>query len=217
MDNYDHLFNKNFNEGYFKSEEDREKARKLFNELMNQYKNYIDYSDIFKGWIGSLKDDTSISKEKLTGDLGDDPSGLDSYYKDIKKFTTDDFDSVDYMVEEYNLEFGDLKVELFKNNSYFVSERWFSKDDDHAMDMKYILTEELFKRKNDEKKKLILLEIIDNNIFNESLENDSYVGSLPKQDQIEVYEKLMDKMVEFEAYEKAASYRDTIQGMKIEN
>jgi hypothetical protein len=192
MDNYDHLFNKNFNEGYFKSEEDREKARKLFNELMNQYKNYIDYSDIFKGWI-------------------------DSYYKDIKKFTTDDFDSVDYMVEEYNLEFGDLKVELFKNNSYFVSERWFSKDDDHAMDMKYILTEELFKRKNDEKKKLILLEIIDNNIFNESLENDSYVGSLPKQDQIEVYEKLMDKMVEFEAYEKAASYRDTIQGMKIEN
>ena len=87
---------------------------------------------------------------------------------------------------------------------------WYSKDDEHVMEMKYILTEELFQKKTDERKKLILLDIIDNNIFNESLENESYVGSLPKDYQIEVYEKLMSKMIDYEAYEKAAVYRDII-------
>jgi len=206
MENYDHLFNKHFDENYFKSEEDREKARILFNKLMNQYKNYIDYNDILNSWFSSLSGEGIYKPENLSQEDEDSPED----YKKVKAFTTNDFDSIDSMVEEYNLIFSSLKVELFKDNSYFVNEMWYSKDDEHVMEMKYILTEELFQKKTDERKKLILLDIIDNNIFNESLENESYVGSLPKDYQIEVYEKLMSKMIDYEAYEKAAVYRDII-------
>jgi hypothetical protein len=192
MDKYNDKFYEFFGIEDFHGDEDMmERARILFNQLMENFgsnTNMIDYENLFKFENGE-------------------------YNKINFPILEDDVENLDKMIEKFNLEISEIKIDRVKSsNLYTVSEIWMSEETGMTMDQKYILNTSIFTTKEYKIQKLLIENLIKENLFNKEIEEE-YMILLKNEDRKEMYNCLLNNSIELEDYESAAHYRDKIKDL----
>jgi hypothetical protein len=192
MDKYNDKFYEFFGIEDFHGDEDMmERARILFNQLMENFgsnTNMIDYENLFKFENGE-------------------------YNKINFPILEDDVENLDKMIEKFNLEISEIKIDRVKSsNLYTVSEIWMSEETGMTMDQKYILNTSIFTTKEYKIQKLLIENLIKENLFNKEIEEE-YMVLLKNEDRKEMYNCLLNNSIELEDYESAAHYRDKIKDL----
>jgi hypothetical protein len=193
MNNYDDIFDDNFEQGYFNSPEERKEAKKLFNYLMNLMKKELSEEDII---------------EKTLKNLGK------NYTKDENKSGLMTTSEVNNLIEKYNLELDTIEIEK-KNFTYYVTENWISKNGIHSMFEKYELTADVLNTKPEKTKEMIIKKFIDQ-VYTEpgKIINSEIVNTISQKSKVSMYRYLTKKCVDEEKYEQASIYHNIETDLK---
>jgi hypothetical protein len=192
MDKFNEMFFQYFTIESFNGDEERmEKARSLFNDLMERYENM----NIDSGILNDI-DEKMINEESGEFYITDDNKV--NLEENIKKLGLELRD-VDVMLSDVD-EFEDVIT---------VTEYWVNKKG-YMMQQNYPLSETIFAIKNAETKKEIISRMIEEDLLNYR-EHFTYFNFLKDKDRKLFFDVLLNEAISTENYEDAVIFRELLK------
>jgi len=194
MDKFNEMFFQYFTIASFNGDEERmEKARSLFNDLMERYENMNIGSEIL-----SDMDEKMINEE--SGEF---------YITDDNKVNLED------NIKKLGLELRDVDVMLSDvdelEDVITITEYWVNKKG-YMMQQNYPLSETIFAIKNAKTKKEIISRMIEEDLLNYR-EHFTYFNLLKDKDRKLFFKVLLDKAISTENYEDAVIFRELLKDL----
>jgi len=192
MDKFNEMFFQYFTIESFNGDEERmEKARSLFNDLMERYENMNMGSEIL----------SDIDEKMINEESGE------FYITDDNKANLED------NIKKLGLELRDVDVMLSDVDEFedviTITEYWVNKKG-YMMQQNYPLSETIFAIKNAETKKEIISRMIEEDLLNYQ-EHFTYFNLLKDKDRKLFFNVLLDEAISTENYEDAVIFRELLK------